>query len=250
MPSPATMFQRRSSAPNTAFSATMRMSASKRRLEAGRHGPAVDGRDHRLEHVDLARVAACPGQLVDAAAKLVPLGHRPLGRVGQVPPGAERAARPREHEDERVVVVAKAAPGVMELGVHLSADRVPLLRTIQRQDRDPLGELVSQGLVARTLDLALLDHPAHRAADALLPGRELDARARRAPWSCRPAPARAGSGAGRRPAGAVAGSAWRRLRPWSPSPSRAGPGGSAGPSLGRPPRPPPRASRASARSRR
>ena len=28
MPSPATMFQRRSSAPNTAFSATMRMSAS------------------------------------------------------------------------------------------------------------------------------------------------------------------------------------------------------------------------------
>jgi hypothetical protein len=119
-----------------------------RRLEPRGDGPAVHRGDHRLEDVDAAGVAADAGQRVEVAAELVVVRPRPLGRVGQVPSGAERVAGARDDEDERVVVVAEALPRVVQLLVHPAADRVALRGPVVGEDHHMAVRVVPEGLVA------------------------------------------------------------------------------------------------------
>ncbi len=72
-------------------------------LEAGRHRPAVDRGDHRLEDIDPAGVAAFPGGVVDAGPELVPVGRLALAELGgvlQIPARAEGLALAGDHQDE------------------------------------------------------------------------------------------------------------------------------------------------------
>ena len=56
------------------------------------------------------------------------------GGVREVPAGAERVAGAGDHQHEGVVVVAEALPGIVELRVHLAADRVALIRAVVGED--------------------------------------------------------------------------------------------------------------------
>ena len=141
------MFQRRSSAPKTALRGDDPDVGEQRVLEPGGDRPAVDGRDHRLEHVDAPGVAAVAGGVVDVGAELVPFRPRPVGGVLEVPAGAERLARAGDHEHERLVVVAKPPPGVVELVVHPPRDRVALLGPVVGEDGDVVVDLVGDLLV-------------------------------------------------------------------------------------------------------
>ena len=152
------MFQRRSTAPNSAFSAAMRMSASSAFSSPAAKRVSVHRGDHRLEHVDAAGVPALAGVREQAATVGVPIAG--IGRsrgVGQVPAGAEGGvARAGDHEHERRVVVAEALPRVVQLPVHRPVDGVVLLRPVVGQ-RDHVAVLrVVERVVAhaRKLDAA------------------------------------------------------------------------------------------------
>jgi len=126
------MFQRRSSAPNSAFR-----------------------RDHRLEDVRPARVAACARVVVEAHPEGVEVAHVPqLGGVLEVPSGAEGLlAGARDDEHEAVVLVAKALPRIVQLGIHGAIDGVVLLRAVVRQRHHVLSPVVAQRLVAHAASL-------------------------------------------------------------------------------------------------
>ena len=117
-------------------------------LEPRGDGPAVHRRDHGLEHVEPTRVSAVPGRVVEVGAELVPIVHLRLGRVREIPAGAERLARTRDHEHEGLVVVAKPPPGVVKLVVHLAADGVSLLGAVVGENGDVAVPLIADRLVA------------------------------------------------------------------------------------------------------
>ena len=66
----------------------------------------------------------------------------------QVPSGAERRlARAGDDEDEGALVVAEPLPRVVQLRVHLSVDRVVLIRTVVGQRYDVRLLVVAKRLV-------------------------------------------------------------------------------------------------------
>src|ERR1019366_5001617 len=91
-----------------------------RRLEPSGERVPVHGSYHRLEDVGLARVAALTGAVVEADAEGVVVADlAETCRVLQIPAGAEgRLPGAGDHEDERVIVIAKSLPGMMQLHVH------------------------------------------------------------------------------------------------------------------------------------
>ena len=67
------------------------------------------------------------------------------------------------NQNERIVIVAKPLPGVVELRVHLAAHRVSLFRTVVRQHGDPpVGLQVAEGLLVRAGGHLLEQHGPHR----------------------------------------------------------------------------------------
>jgi hypothetical protein len=131
-----------------------------RGLEPGRERVAVDRGDDRLEDVHLARVAAGARQIVEIATIPVEVAElRELRGILQVPAGAEgRLAGAGDDEHERVVVVPKTLPGVVQLLVHDTADRVVLLRPVVGQRDDVTVLLVAKGLVGHRV-LHVVDVP-------------------------------------------------------------------------------------------
>ena len=116
-------------------------------LEAGRDRPAIHRRYHGLEDVGPARVSAVPGRVVEVGPELVPVAGRRRSRVREIPARTERLALTRDHEHKGVVLVAKARPGIVKLGVHLPADRVSLVGTVVGENGDMAVPLVANRFV-------------------------------------------------------------------------------------------------------
>jgi hypothetical protein len=74
-----------------------------------------------------------------------------FGRVLEVPSGAEGVALAGDHQDELILRIAEALPGVVELPVHLPADGVSLLGAVVGEHGDVPLVLVAQGLVVHFL---------------------------------------------------------------------------------------------------
>ena len=147
------MFQRRSSAPKTALRATIRMSASSAFSSPAATAQPLTAAITGLKTSTRPRVAAVAGGVVDVGAELVPLRARPVGGVLEVPAGAEGVAGAGDHEHERLVVVAEAPPGMVELLVHPPRDRVALLRAVVGEHGDVVVDLVGDLLVLHRLRL-------------------------------------------------------------------------------------------------
>ena len=126
-----------------------------RRLEPGGERIPVHSGDHRLEDVGLACVATCAGAVVQADAEgIVVADLAETCRVLQIPASAEgRLPGAGDHEDERIIVVAKALPGMVQLRVHRSVDRVVLIRAVVGQRHDMPSLLVQQRLVVHRSSL-------------------------------------------------------------------------------------------------
>src|SRR5208283_3410645 len=104
-----------------------------RGLEARRNRVAVHRRDDGLEDVHLARIATDAGEVVKVPAVSIPILARPLGGIREIPASAEGLSGSRHDEYERIVVVPKALPGVLELRVHPAVDRVALIGPVVGQ---------------------------------------------------------------------------------------------------------------------
>ena len=123
-----------------------------RRLEPGGERVAIDRGDHRLEDVDLARVAALAGRVVQADAERVVVAELvEIRGVLEVPAGTERRlTSTRDHEHERVVVVAEPLPRVVQLAIHHTVDRVVLLRPVVGQRHNVISLLETKRLIVHS----------------------------------------------------------------------------------------------------
>src|ERR1051326_352536 len=102
------------------------------RLEAGSERIAVYCSNNGFENIDLARISAHAGEVVEVLTILIEVAELgPLGGVLQVPTSTEgRVTRTGDHQDKGAVIIAKPLEGGMKLCIHPAADRVVLLRPV------------------------------------------------------------------------------------------------------------------------
>ena len=143
-----------------------------RGLEARRNRVAVHRRDDGLEDVHLARIATDAGEVVKVPAVSIPILARPLGGIREIPASAEGLSSSRHDEYERIVVVPKALPGVLELRVHPAVDRVALIGPVVGQKGHLVLDRVSDRFIVhlRLLQLVQLSQASLPNGVAVEPG--------------------------------------------------------------------------------
>jgi hypothetical protein len=132
------MFQRLSRTPNSAFSAAMRMSASRAVSRPAAKAYPLTAAMTGLKMSTLRVYPQTPG--VSQLAQ--------LGSGLQVPAGAEGGlAGTGDDQHEGVVVVSEVLPGVVQLCIHRPVDGVVLMGTVVGQRDDVVFLLVDESLV-------------------------------------------------------------------------------------------------------
>jgi hypothetical protein len=117
-------------------------------LGAARDAVPLDGGDDRLARAVVAQ-HRLPVQVgIGPEAVAVPLPrHAVPGEGLEVHPGAEAAARPREHDGADRVVGVGLGPAVVEADQHRQRERVLRLRPVEREHQ--CGALAPHGEVFR-----------------------------------------------------------------------------------------------------